>query len=304
MLKTLSGVIPVVPTIFTESEALDLDGYQRVLDYLIDCNSDGLCILANYSEQFSLTDQERVEILETTINHVGDRAPITVTTSHYSARITAQRSQQAQQLGASMVMIMPPFFGATMKVAEADVLEYFKRVADGLEIDIMIQDAPLSTTPLSVELLTLLAHAIPQIRYAKIEVPRAADKLRALERTVADALPGLFVGEEAVTLIPDLEAGARGAMTSALIPDRVGVIVRDFHAGQHEAATAAWEEILPLIHYENRQCGLSAAKIVLKEGGIIASDVTRWPLSPVSATSQHGLLQLARRHDVLALRWT
>ncbi|MER3390840.1 MAG: dihydrodipicolinate synthase family protein [Microcella sp.] len=303
MPETLSGVLPVVPTIFSKSEDLDMAGYRRVLDYLIDAGSDGLCILANYSEQFSLTDSERAEVLETTMAHVGGRVPVIVTTSHYSARVAAERSLHAQELGASMVMLMPPFFGATMKVGDAEILEFFRRVADGLTIDIMIQDAPMSTSPLSVELLTRVAQEIPQVRYAKIEVPRAADKLRSLAAVAGDSLPGLFDGEEGVTLIPDLEAGAVGAMTSALIPDRVGTIVRDFHAGDRVAAREAWEAILPLIHFENRQCGLAAAKIVLQAGGVIESDLTRWPLAPVSAASRQGLIDLARRNDALALRW-
>ena len=55
----LSGVVPVVPTIFHDDETVDLDGTARVVDYLIDAGVDGLCLLANYSEQFSLTDAER-----------------------------------------------------------------------------------------------------------------------------------------------------------------------------------------------------------------------------------------------------
>lgn len=48
------GVYPVVPTIFDESGNLDLEGQKRCLDFMIDAGSNGLSILANFSEQFVL----------------------------------------------------------------------------------------------------------------------------------------------------------------------------------------------------------------------------------------------------------
>jgi hypothetical protein len=51
--------------------------------------------------------------------------------------------------GAAMVMIMPPYHGATIRVGEKGIYEFFRRVSDAISIPIMIQDAPVSgpTTP-------------------------------------------------------------------------------------------------------------------------------------------------------------
>ena len=103
-MSIISGIIPVAPTVFTEDEALDLGGQRRVVDYLVDGKSDALCILANYSEQFSLTDEERELVVTTTLDQAAGRLPVCVTTSHFSARIAAQRSRRAQEQGAEMVM--------------------------------------------------------------------------------------------------------------------------------------------------------------------------------------------------------
>ena len=241
-MSVIKGVMPVAPTIFTDKEELDLEGQRRVVDYLVDGGSDAVCILANYSEQFSLTDEERELVLTATLDQAAGRLPVCVTTSHFSSRIARDRSLHAQEMGASLVMLMPPFFGATMKVDDEAVLEYFRRVSDGLEIDIMIQDAPMSPTALSVPLLARLAREIPQIKYAKIETAQAADKLRALIAATGDDLPGPFDGEEAITLIPDLEAGAQGTMSSCMVPDELGQIVRDFHSGKRDEAVRHWED--------------------------------------------------------------
>jgi 2-keto-3-deoxy-L-arabinonate dehydratase len=303
MAAALAGVVPVVPTIFRDDETVDLDATVRVVDYLMDSGVDGLCLLANYSEQFSLTDAERDAIARTLLEHVAGRLPVIVTTSHYSARVTAARSRAAQDMGAAMVMIMPPFFGATLTVAPPGVIGYFRQVADAIDIPVMVQDAPLSATPLPAGLLIDLVRQVPQVQYAKIEVPQAADKLHALVSALGDSLPGPFDGEESVTLIPDLDAGATGTMPSSTVPAELGEIVRRYRAGDRAGAVSAWEALLPLIHFENRQCGLRAQKILLAEGGIIACDRTRAPFGPVSPRTRRGLIELAARRDLLIMRW-
>ena len=269
----------------------------------MDAGVDGLCLLANYSEQFSLTDGERDAIAVTLLEHVAGRLPVIVTTSHYSARVAAARSRAAQDMGAAMVMLMPPFFGATLTVPGPAVIEYFRQVTDAISIPVMVQDAPLSATPLPASLLIDLVRAVPQVQYAKIEVPQAADKLETLVTALGDSLPGPFDGEESVTLIPDLDAGARGTMPSAMVPGELGEIVRRYLSGDRAGAVSAWEALLPLIHFENRQCGLRAQKILLAEGAIIGCDRTRAPFGPVSPRVRRGLIDLAAARDPLIMRW-
>ena len=106
-----------------------------------------------------------------------------------------------------------------------------------------------------------------------------------------------------MTLLADLDAGCTGTMTSAMFPDRIKPIVTEHLAGNLDAALEHWTRCLPLINHENRQCGLRAAKVVMKEGGVIGSDHVRHPLKPMSARTRERLLHLARDLDILALKW-
>jgi dihydrodipicolinate synthase/N-acetylneuraminate lyase len=299
----LRGVFPIAPTPFLDNEDLDLDGQKRVLDFMIDAGVDGICILANYSEQFSLTDAEREQLTALCIEHVAGRVPVIVTTSHYSARIASDRSKRAQQAGAAMVMLMPPYHGATIRPGEPGAREFFAAVATAIDIPIMIQDAPVSGVALSATFLATLAKEIPQVQYVKVEVPEAARKLRTLVELAGDDLPGPFDGEESTTLLPDLDAGATGTMPSALEPDLLGPIVRAYLSGKRDEAIALYERSLPLIHYENRQCGLRATKVLMHEGAIIKSERTRAPFAPLHPATRAGLIELAKRLDPLVLRW-
>ncbi|KAA6120808.1 dihydrodipicolinate synthase family protein [Cupriavidus cauae] len=297
------GIFPVVPTTFTETGELDLPSQKRAVDFMIDAGADGLCILANFSEQFALSDDERELLTRTVLEHVRGRVPVIVTTTHYSTEVCIARSRRAQQMGAAMVMVMPPYHGATFRVPEAQIHEFYARLSDAIRIPIMIQDAPASGTVLSAPLLARMAREIEQVAYFKIETPGAANKLRELIRLGGDAVEGPWDGEEAITLLADLEAGATGAMTGGGFPDGIRPIIEAHRQGDADLAFALYQRWLPLINHENRQAGILAAKALMKEGGVIACEAPRHPLPPMHPATRRELIAIARRLDPLVLRW-
>ncbi len=303
MTRLLTGILPVAPTPFHADGRLDEEGMKRVIDCMIDQGVDAICILANYSEQFLLSDEERAILMRLSLEHAAGRVPVIVTISHFSTAIAEKRARDAQALGASMVMMMPPYHGVGLVPSPQGIIEHFKAVSDAISIPIMVQDAPLSGAPLPVDLLVRMAREIENVSYFKIEVPFAADKLAALIEAGGEHIVGPFDGEEAVTLLADLDAGCTGTMTSAMFPEKIKPIVTEYLAGNKDAALQHWTTCLPLINHENRQCGLRAAKTVMMEGGVIGSDHVRHPLKPMSPRTRERLLSLAQDLDVLALRW-
>ena len=290
------------PTPFTDAGNVDIEGQRRVLDCIVDQGVDGICILANYSEQFLLTDAERDTLVDVCLSHVRGRVPVIVTCSHFSTRIAVERARKAASAGAAMLMLMPPYHGASLRADEKGMLEHFARVADS-GLPIMIQDAPLSGVALPVAFLLRLVREVPQVRYLKVEVPNAAAKLRSLIEAAGDAIAGPFDGEESITLMADLDAGATGTMPSALLPDRIKPVLELHRAGRRKEAAAAYARILPLINFENRQCGLRATKTVMAAGAVIRSDAVRHPLEPLHPATRAGLLELAAEVNPLALHW-
>lgn len=297
-----TGVFPIAPVPFNDDETLDLDGTKRVLDCMIDQGVDGICVLANYSEQFLLSDEERDIILKLSLEHIAGRVPVIATCSHYSTTIVVQRIQRAKELGAAMVMLMPPYHGALLKGSEQQTFDQFSRAAD-VGLPLMVQDAPLSGVSLSVSALANMANRIPGVSYLKIETAGTADKLAAVIAQAGDALDGPFDGEESITLLADLDAGATGTMPSASIPDLIKPVLTHFLSGDRETAKDQYDMILPFINYENRQCGLRACKTLMMEGGVIKSDRVRHPLDTLPERSRIGLIEVASGLDPVVLRW-
>ncbi|MFV0492836.1 MAG: dihydrodipicolinate synthase family protein [Pseudorhodobacter sp.] len=297
-----SGIWPVAPTPFNEDGTLDLPGMRRVLDLMVDQGVDGICILANFSEQFLISDAERETLTRLCLEHVAGRVPVIVTISHFATPIVVDRARLARDLGAAMVMMMPPYHGALLKGNAQQTYEQFQAVGD-VGIPIMIQDAPLSGVDLPVPLLVRMAREIEMVKLFKIEVPQAAAKLRALIAEGGDTIEGPFDGEEAITLMADLQAGATGSMTSAMISDQIKPVLTHWHAGRAAEAEAAYNRILPAVNFENRQCGFRSAKAAMMEGGVIRSDFCRHPIQPLHPDTRAALLGLLRPLNPLVLNW-
>jgi len=297
-----SGIWPVAPTPFNDDGTVDYEGMKRVIDCMVDQGSDGICILANFSEQFLITDEERRLLTEVSLKHMAGRLPVIVTISHYATQIAVARAQHAKDHGAAMVMMMPPYHGALLKGSAEQSFEQFAQVGE-VGIPIMVQDAPLSGVDLPVPLLVRMAREIEEVRLFKIECPQAATKLRDLIAAGGDAIEGPFDGEEAITLLADLEAGATGAMTSAMIPDQIKPVIDHFAAGDLRVATDAYARVLPAVNHENRQCGFRSAKAAMVEGGVIRSEFCRHPIAPLHPQTRESLLRLIRPLEPVVLSW-
>lgn len=303
MTKPYKGIWPVAPTPFHDDGALDLDGMKRVLDCMIGQGVDGICILANYSEQFLLSDDERATLTRLCLEHAAGRVPIIVTASHFSTSVVEARAREAAAMGAAMLMLMPPYHGALLKADETSNLEHFDRAGQAGGIPIMVQDAPLSGVTLSVPFLARMAREIEHVKLFKIETPGTASKLRALLEAAGDAVEGPFDGEEAITLIADMDAGATGSMTSATLPDLIRPAIMAHLEGDRAKARSIYHQVLPFINYENRQCGLRSCKAVMMEGGVIKSDHVRHPTQPLHPATRAELLEYAHELNPLALTW-
>ena len=166
---------------------------ERVIDCIIDQKVDGVCILANFSEQFLIDDEEREKLTRLCLEKIDGRIKSIVTISHFSTKIVLDRAKLAKSLGADIVMMMPPYHGALLKGNADQTFNQFNEVSK-IGIKIMIQDAPLSGVELSVPLLTKMINEItnsnPDIFLDRELEIRKKNKLPPYERFIALILTG------------------------------------------------------------------------------------------------------------------
>ena len=198
--------------------------------------------------------------------------------------------------------IRDSYHGALLKGNDVQIYEQFDEISK-VRIPIMIQDAPLSGIELAVPLLTKMINEIEYLTCFKIESAQAASKIRALIKNCESKLDAPFDGEESITLYADLEAGISGSMSSALLTEKIAPVIDYFLNNEKEKSEDAYNYILPLINFENRQCGFRGTKTVMKEGGVIKSDFCRHPIKPLDAETKKLLFNFAKKYDLLTYKW-
>ena len=100
---------PVAPTPFHENGEVDYDSMSNILECMIDQQVDGICILANYSEQFLLSDDEREKLTKHCLRKIDGRVKTITTISHFSTDVALSRARLAKSENSTMVMVMPPY---------------------------------------------------------------------------------------------------------------------------------------------------------------------------------------------------
>lgn len=292
-MQPLSGIYPILNTTFHDDGTLDLASQIRLVDHLLEQGAHGLGLFGNASEGYALESDERVKLMKEIERAVNGRVPLVASSGHTGTDAAVRLSREMQDLGASALMVLPPYF---LKTDGDGLLYYFDAISRAVSIPIMVQDAPLMTqVAMPPGLLARMAREIEHVRYAKVEAPPTAPKVSAVIAAAGDALT-VFGGLNCQFLIEEFERGARGSMPgSDLIGDLVAVW-NSLESGDSETAWRGFTRILPLLRFELQPgMGVSAMKNNLKAAGVIASTKVRHPTATLDATSLAELAVLRER---------
>lgn len=277
MTDRLTGVIPIVPTPFTTDGEVDLPALDRLLDFLVDVGVDGLAVLGMASETITLTEAERLAVVERAAVRVDRRLPLVAGCSHVSPQGLAQLTRATRAAGAQVVMAMPPTIGAP---DARSLVEYFLAAADASDAHVMIQDNPGwhgVTVPLSV--YREVAHH-PNVRYAKVETSHPPTTMAQVSDTVGAEL-ALLGGQAGRWLPEELRRGIVGTMPGAIMPQVYLAVWRLWRAGERARATAVFEHYHPLIRVTGApHLGIPMTKQLLAATGVLGSTTVRAPFRP------------------------
>lgn len=280
----LEGVYSVLPTPFTESGELDLEGLKRVIDLFVGAGVSGLTALGVTSEVARLNEAERARVLETVVGHAAGRVRVVAGATADGLRACVDYTRAAKEAGADAVMISPP---RMPKLNSDAVVRHFAAVASAVEIPIVVQDyPPISGFAMEPWLLVRIANEVPAARTIKLEDPPTPFKTSRIREAAQGMDLGIFGGLGGVFLLEELMAGGTGAMTGFAYPEILVKIVRKFHSGDVDGAAEAFYPYVPLMRFEFQEgIGMAIRKEVLKRRGAIACADIRPPGAKLDAAT-------------------
>lgn len=141
-LMKFSGIIPPVPTIFSDDGVLDTAGMALVIDHLVDEGVDGMFFLGTGGEFSQMSREERLEVAEFVVRYTAGRVPVLIGTGSTNTREAVALSQHAQSIGASGVVAINPYY---WKVTEENLFGYFSTIAKSVELPVLLYNFPVLT---------------------------------------------------------------------------------------------------------------------------------------------------------------
>jgi 4-hydroxy-tetrahydrodipicolinate synthase len=273
-MATLSGVLPILPTIFTASGAIDEAGTRRVVDYIVGAGARGIVFPGLASEYDTLTRDERLHLTQLLGEWIGGRVPFVVGASAPSTDDAIAYAAAGARAGATASMILTP---KTFADDPAGMRDFYRAVHDGCGIDIMLQNAPAPMgIGLSLEKVAELAKAVDGIRYVKEEAPPSGQRITRLSELAGDSLRAVFGGAGARYVIDELLRGAKGTMPACEITELHVAMFDRFERGDEAGARDLFERTLPLLNMQ-AIFRWRLTKAILQRRGLIESTFVRAP---------------------------
>lgn len=260
-------------TPFNADGEVDWAGVEKHIDQVITDGADGIVVSGTTGETSTLTDPEKVKLVEVGKSVAAGRAKIITGGGSNETAHAMQLYRDSEKAGADGVMIVTPYYN---KPTQSGILTHFRLIADATDLPVILYDIPGRTgVPINYETITRIAKHpnVVGIKDAKGDFSQVS---RVLNET--DLL--YFSGDDA-NVLPHLSIGATGlvGVTANIATRPYRQIVDAVNSGQLAEATAAHRLLEPLVRAVMTHVpGTVAAKYILHGLGRIDSPRVRLPL--------------------------
>lgn len=266
-------VLVALVTPFTAGGEVDWPGVEKHIDDVISAGADGIVISGTTGETSTLTDPEKLRLIEVARDVSSGRATAIMAGGSNETAHAIELHRAAVKAGADAVMIVTPYYN---KPTQAGILTHFRMIADATDLPVILYDIPGRTgVPIRYETI-VRASKHPNIRAIKDAKGDFAEVSRVLNQT--DLL--YFSGDD-TNVLPHLSIGATGliGVTANITATPYRQIVDAVNAGDLHAATAAHRALEPLVRAVMTHVpGTVATKYILHGLGRISSPRVRLPL--------------------------
>ncbi|MFF5263784.1 dihydrodipicolinate synthase family protein [Actinomadura viridis] len=278
------GVSPVLEVPFTATGDIDVDGFRRVVRYVLGTGVSSMMFPGFASEYYKLTEDERRTLTAVLLAETGARPDVAaiVAVQDHATRLVVARAREAVAAGADLINLLPPHFLSPSRRA---LVDHVRAVLDAVApTPVVLQYAPTETgTSLDGATLAAIAAAHPNLRLVKVESSppgRLIAELAALDPPLAS-----IEGYAGVQLPDAIRRGAVGTQPGCSFTEIYVEIWRRFASGDTAGGEDLHRRLLPYISYWmlDTELIIAAEKHISYRRGLIGSDLCRSPAHELDA---------------------
>lgn len=287
MRPTWEGVYPAVTTNFHSDESLDIPMFVQNLEAQRDAGVHGIILCGSLGENGTLLTEEKLLLLETAKNVVGDQLPVIMCIAECITREAMAFAQDCESLGADGFMLLPPM---RYPSDDRETLRYLHRVADATDLPVMLYNNPVAyKTFISLPMFQELAanphfesmkESTGDIRYLTDILNTLGERFKILSGVDDLALESLFMGAH----------GWVAGLVDAF-PRETVVIYELAKLGRWEEARAIYRWFAPLLHLDVSTKFVQNIKLAEQVVGL-GTEFVREPRMPLAGAEREAVLRV------------
>lgn len=273
MKNKLAGIFAPINIPFTQEEEVDYSGLSNNLQYYLGTELNGILLLGSNGENKSLSEEEKIQIIETSTQLIAGKKTVIVGLMVESLFLAKAFIEKIRPFRIDYLLVQPPFYFRG-KFTEEDYYQYFVELTRISPFPILIYNAPGFTgVDFSAQLINKLAELdqIVGIKDSSKAEKELSNKLSVLTGT-------------ANTLFDMLEKNATGGVVSLanFLPELPVRIYKEYIAGNKEKAKSLQETAIQLNSLISGKSGVAGVKAGMDAMGLVGGE-SRFPLKRLTA---------------------
>jgi 4-hydroxy-tetrahydrodipicolinate synthase len=270
----LCGVVPIIPTPFTEDEEIDEKALRSLIDFAISGGIKAVCLPAYASEFYKLTDDEKLQVVRIAVNQAAGQLKIVAQSNHPSLKVAIKLAQANVAAGANVISLaVPRIFSLPENSLKAYLSDFLQAIPT---TPVLIQDFNPGGSSISVSFIKDLMDENPNFKYLKLEEPLCAPKFEQIIHATDDKI-GLFEGWGGLYMLELVPIGIRGVMPGLAVADILQKVFTLRSSGEDAQAFELFERVMPQIFFslQNMELFHYAEKELLIARGVLSNSIAR-----------------------------
>jgi 4-hydroxy-tetrahydrodipicolinate synthase len=263
---------------------VDRRALARLVEAQVEAGVDFLVPVGTTGESPTLSDAERLQVIETVVETAAGRVPVVAGTGTYDTAASVRHTREARRAGADASLLVAPYYN---KPTQEGLYRHFRACIEEGGLPAVLYHIPgRSVISIDVETVARVAEGGGVIG---LKETGGVDRVtRLLERTSVPVLSG----DDGITL-PMMALGAVGVISVAsnVVPGAVREMVEECRAGEYDAARAMHVRLSPLFRALFLEPNPVPVKAALRHVGLLPDDAVRLPLVPAGKAVRQALVE-------------